>query len=674
MAIKTKNNGGVVLDRQAAMQESVMRNSYETGVSVRPFSNKTVYTRNYRKGIHPTKSRSNKLGLKGFVLGGTHELSNSDLTFSGTDASLQALIADKKKLHLFLKSLTYVTQNVSEHVVFIKDEAYAGTIGTYGPTEEALLTKLGSGMNEVFQTSDIKLARLATALKDAAISQGNSNNPAYAMNVAEIYDRLVDYFHAVNHTMVLYYNALGLFGSESDFKAGARSLWLQTDFSELFEPSTKLNFFDKIADLKRALLGQYYFSPQLLDYMDYLVVSKLPNQDAGFRYLVPQLLTNGGDVGEVSYTGADLFLVDQTAAQKYADFKSAVNTIIEYFESPTAKLLAAMTTGFNQFPVITSLPDSYKLGFSDTIIGEMNDSAVMQVGPVTALNIISATDLIGWKFVAATGSEASGARGFKREFGANLSLTSLSVVAGSLPNGSIVYPDVLSVDDPITDSLMSIVGTGDRRFKEATDENGEYYSYQNCHTAYGLRKFIKPINLQLNPIVPHSQVQGISGETIGLDDRPDVPTGLGTMCPSAMFKHKLGILVTDQKFVFGGDITTVTELVSSDLFTDTTTNASTAVSTVVNSAEIALKYRLARILGAAHGIIPNLIGNFPTTTVDYATTSYVDPSSLMANTEFVTPAYLDYFDYINMSKADDSFSVDWSHAKFFSDRNSIDTD
>lgn len=246
----------------------------------------------------------------------------------GNEDDFQGIGTDSQAIRRVYTNATILYQPMAEDITYIDPNLYLTKnkidSASYDNNAERdrIVTTMISGNPRLFNPKAIRIAKLARAIKDSILAQTNDTNPFYLMPVAELYDRITDYFTLVNRAVVTCKNVMSTVALRNAFALGAEAYYSQT-YNVLYTADFVTRLLEAVGRLSVKLVGQYYDETSLLNYLKYASISMLPVQMGGVKILVPNLNQRAID-SYSAYSGGDFILgAELLPASQYGPTTSA---------------------------------------------------------------------------------------------------------------------------------------------------------------------------------------------------------------------------------------------------------------------------------------------------------------------------------------------------------------
>lgn len=387
-----KSQSNKPLDKQKSMDSYVGRTASSVErITVYDSTKRVLSNTDYRgrkpliNGKMPTLDQKS---IMAYINGGTENLVRPTAAIGHS-----SLYPDLYNATEYIANITYKTVNLSDRVHFVLPNAYLPsyvfTTADYTSAYDDIVALIASSTSDRYSAFDRFIAKQAIRIVESVRAQSNAHSPFYAMPVSELYDRLKDYFLAVNRAVVLLTNAKILMSEEfcNSCASGALRYYDTYGYKYYHTDDNASSINEGIKQISDALQYAVFVPSILKDYLDLATVSLMPNQSHAFRFIVPRMQdpTNAAVGLSFLYTGSDLFTLsaagtDASIKVLIANFIAEANNIAAYFYGGSAKLLQSGLTGFNQFSMLGNTLGNVKLAVSLPLLTAMDNAKVRYIG------------------------------------------------------------------------------------------------------------------------------------------------------------------------------------------------------------------------------------------------------------------------------------------------------
>lgn len=272
----------------------------------------------------------------------------------------------KRKYRNLLGSVTVICASMAEDITYLDGSLYSDdsviNSDNYklyddnnqpldaGIAYERYVTSMVNAAKDQYSPAARRIAKLAKTIKSSVLAQMNDTNPFYNMPLAEIYDRLVDYFRLINRAVTLVKNADAWLHAGDMLQVGAQQAFY--DYRQIYTSKLVLEISDYLARLKTALVGQYYDEVGLTNYIKFGTMGLNPTQNGSVRFIQPIIsnvmpIDNAGApiaIANKDYTGSLIFLPCLKIHSQFVKTSSYDDIIIQILDQTTQLLYSADVT------------------------------------------------------------------------------------------------------------------------------------------------------------------------------------------------------------------------------------------------------------------------------------------------------------------------------------------
>ena len=301
------------------------------------------------------------------------------LLAEGLDSSFTQFESLALLERVFLNT-SVISMSVAEDIRYVMPSLYDMGVDisslTYSSTQDSQVQGWVNGALNSESALTRRYARMAKAVKNAVLAQTNNTNPFWDMAISEIYDRLTDYRVRVNRAITLWYNIQGWLAAGPLLQAGALALYPQ--YQSLYSSTFKVALAEAATRLMNALVGNYYDTQSLADYLDMATVGLGPVQNGGVKLIAPVLGTplfsahtplNGAGFfapsayhtlngsGMMDYTGGSVlvplkYYTDETWEARQSSILQLINDTIAYFYSGDTAIIQTGLASMQLLPAL----------------------------------------------------------------------------------------------------------------------------------------------------------------------------------------------------------------------------------------------------------------------------------------------------------------------------------
>lgn len=278
-------------------------------------------------------------------------------------------VASRKQLSRFFYNATFIMMPCGEDIVYLDNRLFQPTnvidSTRYTDSSDAVVEAMVNAPSDRWNAKARRIAKLAKAIKLSVLAQTNDTNPFYSMRISELYDRLTDYFLVIDRAVTLTKNLRAIVNMEPALRGAGQSVY--SNYKRMYTADFQAQVLDYVARLEAALVGSYYDSISLADYMRFARISLLPAQHGGIKYLVP--CAHGATVAYEPYivtseewgTGRAMYFA-QLQPSNNASLPFDKQSILDHIQTVTNRLysgdISMMQTGlaaFNGLPMLGEL-------------------------------------------------------------------------------------------------------------------------------------------------------------------------------------------------------------------------------------------------------------------------------------------------------------------------------